>query len=131
MGARNILLSLQRNLWRMLISINGFNLIIADLFQDHEEDKVSVIEVSLGIHVLSNASLDSPWPKIKGLSAPLKKKTKRLGEGGEELVLRITASRIEAGNEFNECIWKIKQILQNNSISYQVSCLLYCCKKTH
>ncbi|KAL7218662.1 hypothetical protein ACSBR2_011845 [Camellia fascicularis] len=30
---------------------------------DHEEDKVSVIEVSPGIHVLSNASLDSPWPK--------------------------------------------------------------------
>lgn len=52
---------------------NGFNLIIADLCSKTmiyitnrpREANVSVVEVSPGIHVLSNASLDSPWPKVR------------------------------------------------------------------
>ncbi|XP_059654147.1 uncharacterized protein LOC132300884 isoform X3 [Cornus florida] len=50
---------------------NGFNLIIADLCSKTmvyitnrpEEDNLSITEVSAGVHVLSNARLDSPWPK--------------------------------------------------------------------
>ena len=52
---------------------NGFNLIIADLCSmtmDYITNKIKddtnfVTEVSPGIHVLSNASLDSPWPKLR------------------------------------------------------------------
>lgn len=51
---------------------NGFNLILADLCSKAmvyvtnrpKEDKSFVTEVSPGIHVLSNAKLDSPWPKV-------------------------------------------------------------------
>ncbi|KAK6796318.1 hypothetical protein RDI58_004019 [Solanum bulbocastanum] len=50
---------------------NGFNLIVADLCSmtmlyitnRPKHTGMSVIEVSPGIHVLSNATLDSPWPK--------------------------------------------------------------------
>lgn len=52
---------------------NGFNLIVADvaagsmLFITNRpgRDGVYVSEVSPGIHVLSNASLDTPWPKVQ------------------------------------------------------------------
>ena len=51
---------------------NGFNLILADLCSKNmvymtnrpKEKKPSVLQVSLGIHVLTNANLDSPWPKV-------------------------------------------------------------------
>ncbi|XP_059654146.1 uncharacterized protein LOC132300884 isoform X2 [Cornus florida] len=54
---------------------NGFNLIIADLCSKTmvyitnrpEEDNLSITEVSAGVHVLSNARLDSPWPKSQRL----------------------------------------------------------------
>lgn len=52
---------------------NGFNLIIADLCSmtmvyvtnRPKEGDGSIMEVSPGIHVLSNARLDSPWPKVR------------------------------------------------------------------
>lgn len=51
---------------------NGFNLIIADFPSESmvymtnrpNGESAYVSEVSPGIHVLSNASLDSPWPKV-------------------------------------------------------------------
>lgn len=51
---------------------NGFNLIVADLCSmtmlyitnRPKESGMSVTEVSPGIHVLSNATVDSPWPKV-------------------------------------------------------------------
>ncbi|XP_052182759.1 uncharacterized protein YGR127W [Diospyros lotus] len=54
---------------------SGFNLIIADLpsttmvyvTNRPKEDNISIIDVSPGIHVLSNARLDSPWPKAERL----------------------------------------------------------------
>ncbi|OWM81174.1 hypothetical protein CDL15_Pgr007205 [Punica granatum] len=54
---------------------NGFNLIVADLHSNTmmyisnrpKGDAVTVQEVSPGIHVLSNAKLDSPWHKAKRL----------------------------------------------------------------
>mgnify|MGYP003366519509 CR=1 FL=1 len=57
---------------------NGFNLILADLCSRTmvyvtnrpKEDRNFVTEVSSGIHVLSNAQLDSPWPKVRKLLVP-------------------------------------------------------------
>lgn len=51
---------------------NGFNLVLADICSKSmvyvtnrpEEGKSFVTEVSPGIHVLANARLDSPWPKV-------------------------------------------------------------------
>lgn len=51
---------------------NGFNLVVADLLSmtmvyitnRPKDNGLSVTEVSPGIHVLSNANLDTPWPKV-------------------------------------------------------------------
>lgn len=51
---------------------NGFNLIMADfksksmvyLSNRPKGSPVLIQEVHPGIHVLSNAKLDSPWPKV-------------------------------------------------------------------
>lgn len=55
---------------------NGFNLILADIRSDcmiyvtnrPKEENGFITEVSPGIHVLSNAKLDTPWPKAERLS---------------------------------------------------------------
>lgn len=52
---------------------NGFNLILTDLGSKKMvyvtnrplEDNKFVSYVSSGMHVLTNASLDSPWPKVR------------------------------------------------------------------
>ncbi|KAL0291461.1 UNVERIFIED_CONTAM: hypothetical protein Scaly_2636600 [Sesamum calycinum] len=54
---------------------NGFNLIVADLCSmtmlyitnRPKDDGPSITEVAPGIHVLSNAKLDTPWPKAQRL----------------------------------------------------------------
>jgi uncharacterized protein with NRDE domain len=51
---------------------NGFNLILADISSKSmvyltnrpKPENFIVMEVTPGMHVLSNASLDSPWPKV-------------------------------------------------------------------
>lgn len=50
---------------------NPFNLVVADLFSksmvfisNRPEGKPTIQTVNPGIHVLSNASLDTPWPKV-------------------------------------------------------------------
>lgn len=52
---------------------NGFNLILADLCartmvyvtNRQKEGENLVADVLPGIHVLTNARLDSPWPKVR------------------------------------------------------------------
>lgn len=54
---------------------NGFNLILVDVRSESmmyvtnrpKEESALITEVSAGIHVLSNAKLDSPWPKAERL----------------------------------------------------------------
>ncbi|WOL10707.1 transport and Golgi organization [Canna indica] len=54
---------------------NGFNLIVADLctksmiyISNRPKGKpISILEVPPGVHVLSNANLNSPWPKAEKL----------------------------------------------------------------
>lgn len=50
---------------------NPFNLVVADLcskimvfVSNRPEGEPTIETVNPGIHVLSNASLDSPWPKV-------------------------------------------------------------------
>lgn len=57
---------------------NGFNLLIADIHSKSMVyitnrsggDKTLVTEVSPGIHVLTNAALNSPWPKVRCFKTP-------------------------------------------------------------
>lgn len=52
---------------------NGFNLILVDLSSKSmvyvsnrpKDNEALVSEVPPGIHVLSTASLDTPWPKVR------------------------------------------------------------------
>lgn len=52
---------------------NGFNFIMADLVSKSmfyisnrpKGEAILIQEVKPGIHVLSNAKLDSPWPKVR------------------------------------------------------------------
>ncbi|KAK9286792.1 hypothetical protein L1049_015197 [Liquidambar formosana] len=68
---------------------NGFNLILTDISSKTmiyitnrpKEEKVSVVEVSPGIHVLSNARLDSPWPKAQRLGHNFEEQLDKYGEG--------------------------------------------------
>ncbi|CAK9177920.1 unnamed protein product [Ilex paraguariensis] len=68
---------------------NGFNLIIADLCSmtmvyitnKIKDDTNFVTDVSPGIHVLSNASLDSPWPKATRLKDSFEDLLNKYGEG--------------------------------------------------
>jgi len=54
---------------------NGFNLITADLTRNAwhwiSNRAPTPLELRPGIHALSNAALDTPWPKTEGLSAAL------------------------------------------------------------
>lgn len=85
---------------------NGFNLIVADLRSQtmvyvtnrQKEDEKVVIDVLPGVHVLTNARLDSPWPKVRTYVFPL--------------VYKITIPWIPLPNQlcditnsvYNECI---------------------------
>uniref|UniRef100_A0A2P2J9N7 Transport and Golgi organization 2 homolog n=2 Tax=Rhizophora mucronata TaxID=61149 RepID=A0A2P2J9N7_RHIMU len=64
-----------KDLVREAHEYNGFNLIVTDICSRsmiyitnrHKSEHSCVTEVSPGMHVLSNASLDSPWPKAQRL----------------------------------------------------------------
>ncbi|CAO2813889.1 unnamed protein product [Amaranthus hypochondriacus] len=68
---------------------NGFNLILADLSSKNmvyvtnrpKEKKASALQVSPGIHVLTNANLDSPWPKAQRLLHNFRELLNTCGEG--------------------------------------------------
>ncbi|XP_008781292.2 transport and Golgi organization 2 homolog [Phoenix dactylifera] len=67
---------------------NGFNLIVADLCSKimvcisnrPKEEPVSVQLVSPGLHVLSNAKLDTPWHKAQRLRKNFRKLLQKHGE---------------------------------------------------
>ncbi|KAF5745816.1 transport and Golgi organization 2 [Tripterygium wilfordii] len=80
---------------------NGFNLILVDLGSKSiiyvtnrsKEDKVGFIrEVSPGIHVLTNASLDFPWPKAQRLRLSFEELLVEYGEN--ELPLKEMVERL-------------------------------------
>ncbi|KAL9244904.1 hypothetical protein vseg_018619 [Gypsophila vaccaria] len=67
---------------------NGFNLVVADLHSKAmvyvtnrpKENKPSFSQVSFGAHVLTNASLDTLWPKAKRLLSNFKEMITTYGE---------------------------------------------------
>ncbi|KAL0432788.1 UNVERIFIED_CONTAM: hypothetical protein Slati_2613100 [Sesamum latifolium] len=86
---------------------NGFNLIVADLASKSmvhvsnrpKGDPVSIREVLPGIHVLSNATLNSPWPKAERLEQSFKLQLDQYGEGEipvEEMVEKLMRDRVKA-----------------------------------
>ncbi|KAL9225707.1 hypothetical protein vseg_001600 [Gypsophila vaccaria] len=69
---------------------NGFNLILADLptktmvyvtNRPKGDTVIKIQDVEPGLHVLSNANLDSPWPKVERLRVKFTKILHRFGEG--------------------------------------------------
>lgn len=71
---------------------NGFNLILADLCSRTmiyisnrpKGQSLSVQTVSPGLHVLSNANLDTPWPKVQRLHDNLKELLEK--HGNQEVI---------------------------------------------
>ncbi|KAF5462240.1 hypothetical protein F2P56_018263 [Juglans regia] len=68
---------------------NGFNLIVADISSKSmvyvsnrpKGEPIAIQEVSPGIHVLSNAKLDSPWHKAQRLGPSFKEQLCKYGKG--------------------------------------------------
>ncbi|XP_051118252.1 uncharacterized protein LOC127242660 [Andrographis paniculata] len=68
---------------------NGFNLIVADLVSKSmvfvsnrpKGDPVTIQHVLPGIHVLSNATLNSPWPKAEKLEERFRTEVGKYAEG--------------------------------------------------
>ncbi|KAJ1386742.1 Transport and Golgi organization protein 2 [Sesbania bispinosa] len=64
---------------------NGFNLILADICTSSmvyvlNRPKLDLLSVTPGIHVLTNAALDAPWPKAERLRHNFKELVDQYGE---------------------------------------------------
>lgn len=86
---------------------NGFNLMLADLCSGTmvyisnrpKGESVSVQTVSPGLHVLSNAKLDTPWPKAQRLRDNLKDLLEKHGSQevvAEQLIGQLMGDRSKA-----------------------------------
>ncbi|KAM1044050.1 hypothetical protein ACFX2J_035039 [Malus domestica] len=79
---------------------NGFNLVLADLCSRTmvyvtnrpKEDRNFVTEVSPGIHVLSNAQLDSPWPKAQLLGDSFRETL--MESSGDDLPIKLMVEKL-------------------------------------
>ncbi|CAO2833718.1 unnamed protein product [Amaranthus hypochondriacus] len=106
---------------------NGFNLIVADLPSKSmvyitnrpKGESVRIQEVPPGLHVLSNAKLDSPWPKAERLGLKFQKMLYRYGE--DEIPIKDMVSKLMRDTkEADECrlprIWPLEWELSMSSI---------------
>ncbi|PIN23323.1 hypothetical protein CDL12_03957 [Handroanthus impetiginosus] len=86
---------------------NGFNLIVADIASKSmfyvsnrpKGELFSIQQVTPGIHVLSNAKLNSPWPKAERLELNFKLQVDQYGEGEipvKEMVEKLMRDRVKA-----------------------------------
>ncbi|OAY22511.1 transport and Golgi organization 2 homolog [Manihot esculenta] len=86
---------------------NGFNLIVADIASKSmvylsnrpKGEAIVIQEVSPGIHVLSNAKLDSPWPKAQRLEKNFKEQLEQYGEGEipvKEMIHKLMRDTVKA-----------------------------------
>ncbi|GMN34746.1 hypothetical protein TIFTF001_004873 [Ficus carica] len=86
---------------------NGFNLILADIGSKSmvyvsnrpRGEPIVVQEVSPGIHVVSNAKLDSPWHKAKRLEETFKEELRRYGESEipvKEMIEKLMRDKVKA-----------------------------------
>ncbi|TKY58959.1 Transport and Golgi organization [Spatholobus suberectus] len=85
---------------------NGFNLVLADIctstmvyvFNRSKQDNPSVAQVTPGIHVLTNAALDAPWPKAERLRHNFKELIDQYGESDfpiKEMVEKLMTNTIK------------------------------------
>ncbi|GKV06934.1 hypothetical protein SLEP1_g18751 [Rubroshorea leprosula] len=112
---------------------NGFNLVLADLCSKSlvyvtnrpKQNGSFISEVSPGIHVLTNASLDSPWPKAQRLDHNFREVLAEYG--GEELPIKEMVSKLMLDTT------KEKEILlpgiYSPEIEYQLSSIYIDCAR--
>ncbi|KAL2344658.1 hypothetical protein Fmac_005943 [Flemingia macrophylla] len=85
---------------------NGFNLVLADMcsstmvyvFNRLKQFHLSVAKVTPGIHVLTNAALDSPWPKAERLRHNFKEFIDEYGESDppiKEMVEKLMTNTVK------------------------------------
>lgn len=85
---------------------NGFNLILADICNSTmvyvsnrpKQDHLCVTQVTPGIHVLTNAALDAPWPKAERLRHNFKELVDQYGENDfpiKEMVEKLMTNTIK------------------------------------
>ncbi|KAK7251955.1 hypothetical protein RIF29_35584 [Crotalaria pallida] len=85
---------------------NGFNLILVDIFSSTmvyvfnrpKQDQLSVTQVTPGIHVLTNSTLDAPWPKAERLRHNFEELVDQYGESEfpiTEMVERLMTNTIK------------------------------------
>nr|GEU50043.1 transport and Golgi organization 2 homolog [Tanacetum cinerariifolium] len=104
---------------------NGFNLLIADLSSMNmvyvtnrlEGGSCHVTSVPPGIHVLSNASLDTPWPKAQRLEHGFRESLNQYGDG--ELPVNEMVDKL-MGNTVKDNLSKLPQIYPPE-FEYQLS----------
>ncbi|EOY15289.1 Ser/Thr-rich protein T10 in DGCR region [Theobroma cacao] len=86
---------------------NGFNLILADIPSKSmvyasnrpKGEPVSIQQVSPGLHVLSNAKIDSPWHKAQRLGKNFKQMLNKLGKNEvivKEMVEKLMKDKVKA-----------------------------------
>ncbi|XP_061351150.1 uncharacterized protein LOC133296215 [Gastrolobium bilobum] len=86
---------------------NGFNLIVADISSKSmvyisnrpKGQHITIQEVSPGLHVLSNAKLDSPWHKALRLEMGFKEQLVKYGEGEipvKEVIQKLMKDKTKA-----------------------------------
>jgi uncharacterized protein with NRDE domain len=89
---------------------NGFNLILCDgenmVYYNNQSDKINILET--GIYALSNALLNTPWPKTRSASAKLHNWLEQAGE--IDKLLQLLNDRQTVDDE----------LLPNTGISYKM-----------
>ncbi len=70
----------------------GFNLLLADLRRGEMvcvSNRAPIVDVEPGVHGLSNAALDTPWPKVQRLKQAVAQAGRDDGEDFESLLARL------------------------------------------
>ncbi|XP_078163469.1 uncharacterized protein LOC144558504 isoform X2 [Carex rostrata] len=90
-------------------SYNPFNLVVADLcsktmvfVSNRPEGEPTIETVNPGIHVLSNASLDSPWPKSELLRSKVEEFLKTQGDKEiplKDMVRELMGDKVKADRD--------------------------------
>ncbi|KAK7301243.1 hypothetical protein RJT34_12104 [Clitoria ternatea] len=85
---------------------NGFNLIVTDILSksmvyisNRPKGQITIKEVSPGLHILSNAMLDSPWHKAQRLEVGFKEVLSKYGEGDipmKEVIQKLMKDKTKA-----------------------------------
>ncbi|KAK1440882.1 hypothetical protein QVD17_06715 [Tagetes erecta] len=104
---------------------NGFNLLIADILSMTmvyvtnrlKGDNCYISTVPPGVHVLSNASLDSPWPKAQRLEHGFRDLLNEYGAG--EIPIKEMVDKL-MGNTIKDDISMLPRIY-NSEFEYQLS----------